>query len=146
MPCDGTCCVAFTLSKHPGELVMGPAIDDPGSVVETFTLLGMLEPLTVEQARGRRARLGGHEPNPRATDGEYFSCRHWDETTRLCSIYARRPWMCRWYPNSGQCDLGDCDCGGACTQQQVGRLHTRYCVGERELERHRRRQATCSSA
>jgi Fe-S-cluster containining protein len=37
-----------------------------------------------------------------------FACRHFDQGTRLCGAYDRRPLMCREFPESGVCVF----CGG----------------------------------
>jgi Fe-S-cluster containining protein len=107
MSCTGACCVAFPISKSPDEMV--GMSHHPGSALEAFTILGMLQPLTVEETRERAARFGlDKEPDDEI---KYYSCRHWDEETRLCSIYDERPWMCRVYPDSEGCEHG-CDCKG----------------------------------
>lgn len=42
-------------------------------------------------------------------DGKHvFSCKHFDEKTRLCTIYEIRPTMCRRYPNNNPCRIGGC--------------------------------------
>lgn len=42
-----------------------------------------------------------------------FTCKHWDGATRLCTIYERRPQMCRDYPEPGKvcrfCGDGELD-------------------------------------
>jgi Fe-S-cluster containining protein len=105
MSCTGKCCVAFPLNKTLGELA---AMRYPASAFEALTILGMIQPLTVEETRERAARFGLGEPDDEI---KYYSCRHWDEETRLCTIYDERPWMCRTYPNEDKCDHG-CDCKG----------------------------------
>jgi Fe-S-cluster containining protein len=97
----------MTMSNH--------ALSHPGDATELFTLLGMLEPITIKEAQARRAKFGG-APLLEGADEEvgWFKCRHWDETTRLCTIYDQRPWMCRIYPSTSKgevCDHG-CDCVG----------------------------------
>lgn len=82
----------------------------PGSALEAFTILGMIEPLTFQEVTERASRFGVNKsPN---SETRYYKCRHWDEETRLCTVYEDRPWMCRTYPetNSG-CEHG-CDCQG----------------------------------
>lgn len=36
----------------------------------------------------------------------HFTCRHWDPASRLCTVYDRRPRMCRDYPHARMCDHG----------------------------------------
>ena len=144
MSCDGSCCVAFTLSHTPDQMLAKAAgSTDPGRLEETFTLLGMLVPLTKGEARGRIARFGLECPEE-WIDAKRYTCRHFGEETRLCGIYEdgfgrRRPWLCRDYPDSGCCDHGACRCKGQWTWVRNG--HTRHCLGMIELERDQRHRA-----
>lgn len=77
----------------------------------------MLIPLTPEEADARLDRLG--ISTLRFADWHYkesaelFTCRHWDETTRLCTAYESRPAMCSEYPYERPCEW----CGkDACKQ------------------------------
>jgi Fe-S-cluster containining protein len=104
--------VAFTLSRHPGVAIMGggDAIHHPPIALEIFTVAGMVEPLTLEETIARLARFGVMKPPVEGI--QHYKCRHWDEETRLCKIYDRRPYMCRDYPGYGEaaaCEYG-CDC------------------------------------
>jgi Fe-S-cluster containining protein len=70
----------------------------------------MVIPLTLDQANERLERFGaGREYEP-AAEGHVYTCRHFDDETRLCTIYERRPEMCRDYPyaQDGGCEY---DCG-----------------------------------
>jgi len=77
---------------------------DPDVFADGPYLLDMLIPLNGVQAREREAHFDVLEP---ATGTERFTCRHWDEETRLCTAYDARPAMCRDYPK-GACQHG-CD-------------------------------------
>jgi Fe-S-cluster containining protein len=40
------------------------------------------------------------------TDNGNFTCKYWDKETQLCTIYERRPNMCRNFPEKGEeCDF-----------------------------------------
>jgi Fe-S-cluster containining protein len=73
----------------------------------------MVIPLTPLEAQERYERFGGDDPAkfPAAEDAHYFTCRHWDEGTRLCLNYENRPPMCSNYPYGRECDHG-CSCKG----------------------------------
>lgn len=43
---------------------------------------------------------------PRGGGG--FACRHFDTKTRNCTIYERRPWMCKAYPYGKPCTRPGC--------------------------------------
>lgn len=75
-----------------------------GPVEDGDQLVDMLIPLTQDEAVARRDRLGG--PDGTLADRDWFTCRHWDETTRLCTIYPQRPHMCRDYPYEAECEHG----------------------------------------
>jgi len=78
---------------------------DPDAFADGPYMLDMLIPLNGVQAREREARFDVLESAP---DTERFTCRHWDEGTRLCTAYESRPGMCRDYPQ-GACQHG-CGC------------------------------------
>lgn len=73
----------------------------------------MLIPLTPKEARERNQRFGDTgDPSshfPWSDRGHNFTCRHWDESTRLCGIYEDRPKMCRRFPYGKKCPFG-CSC------------------------------------
>ena len=110
-------------------------LEHPGNAREWLTILGMIVPLTHEEAVERAHRLAGLPEDASLSEGvPHFACRHWDEETRLCTIYDQRPWMCRTYPSV--------KCGHGCGRRaDPFPLHTRFCLGEREMERDRRRRA-----
>jgi len=75
-------------------------LEHPGNAREWLTILGMIVPLTHEEAVERAHRLAGLPEDASLSEGvPHFACRHWDEETRLCTIYDQRPWMCRTYPS-----------------------------------------------
>lgn len=103
--CDGACCALFPLSAPYQRL-----LDEPETIQDGDYLADMLVPLTHRQAvaRGKRFDSSFHV----TADREWFSCRHWDEKTRLCKAYESRPSMCRRYPYGRPCDQG-CSCPGS---------------------------------
>ena len=98
--CDGRCCAVFTTSSRLADLIADPSAHQDGDY-----LLDMLIPLTLEQACERETMFGIPLSSPFS---ERFTCRHWDEGTRLCTAYESRPAMCRDYP-VGECAHG-CGC------------------------------------
>ena len=131
--CTGQCCAVFTLSANVLDLCrageLGPDKDAP-------TLLQMLVPLTSEIALLRLQRLG-FTPAGDGVPGAgraIFSCRNWDEVTRLCTIYDRRPWLCWHYPDpehvcmhcGWQRTLTDRDPGDETGAEQIPRWATTW--------------------
>lgn len=75
-------------------------------------IIDMIIPLTYVEAVARYQRLGyGDFPDVWAPQDMYdkwnrrlYTCRHWDEETRLCGDYANRPKMCSAYPYGNACE------------------------------------------
>jgi Fe-S-cluster containining protein len=103
--CDGRCCASFTLPKDAIERFQNGANGDDAPFI-----LDMLIPLTRRQqvARVKRLGYGTVARNPR--DKAPFTCRHWDEKTRLCTVYEQRPGMCRDFPYGRPCEHEGCEC------------------------------------
>jgi Fe-S-cluster containining protein len=100
--CHGGCCAVFWL---PREI--------PPGALEGDVIRDMRIELTPEQVRERWARFIGtdlpYDPEDYVgTDMAQYTCRNWDEDTRLCTIYEQRPIMCRGYPYGQLCSHG-CD-------------------------------------
>lgn len=98
--CGGACCAAFylpwtirELRRRAGEIEDGHFISD------------MVIPLTPKEANERSARFGGKVRARWHYRGHHFTCRHWDEETRLCAAYDERPRMCADYPYGDECNL-----------------------------------------
>jgi len=107
--CPGWCCAAFywprtlaDMKKHPDAGYDGPQIRD------------MLVPLTPKEARERHERFSGKKVAAFSWKhrGHHFTCKNWDEETRLCKVYETRPQMCRDYPYGQECQHGCGACGG----------------------------------
>ena len=88
--CTGECCDPVKLT---GEDYWDMS-RDPGAHHNARYILNMLIP-------------PGPGPVPRHGRVE-FACRHFDQETRRCGAYDRRPLMCRDFPESGVCVF----CGG----------------------------------
>lgn len=107
MSCTGACCVAFPVNVTLDTLRAGRPMRPRTLDDADFDLLGfMLRPLTHEEATARRERFGVAKP---VGDEQQYRCIYWDEETRLCTIYADRPHVCRDYPHGRGCKHG-CDC------------------------------------
>jgi Fe-S-cluster containining protein len=89
--CPGYCCERFPISstktKHDKELLRDPVVR------------GMVEPAGYQLFE---METGPDEP-PRTVELAVWSCRYWNRETRLCTIYAQRPLMCRTYPDGYAC-------------------------------------------
>lgn len=107
--CTGVCCAAFTWPRTISEVRKRERL-----MLDGATIAGMLVPLTPKEAKERHVAFGGTQPERFVWKrrGHYFTCRHWDEETRLCGIYDQRPAMCREYPYGKECDHGCGGCGG----------------------------------
>lgn len=109
--CSGACCAVFWLPHTPDELRARTLEAEPDGtqtvLVDAAQIADMVIPLTPAEATARAERF--EFPAPTRAEALY-TCRHWDEDTRLCTIYADRPGMCRGYPYGKACDHG---CGFA---------------------------------
>jgi Fe-S-cluster containining protein len=113
--CPGHCCVAFYLST-PHERVddLRDQTRDGQQIAE------MVIPLSVAEANRRLERFGADREYGRDSEGHVYTCRHFDEATRLCTIYAERPEMCRDYPYAagGGCEY---ECGYRSQPDVIGK-------------------------
>ena len=104
--CDGSCCAAFVISASLDEVALS-------RIPDRFDLVAMLESISQDEARERWDRFadGYRPPSTADPDAQYYRCVHWDETTRLCGNYERRPAMSRHFPYGRErgCEYG-CDC------------------------------------
>ena len=143
--CAGSCCAVFYISKTAEEMKA-----DADTIMDGAYIADMLIPLSGEETRDRVRRfgVGGSESNLAEDEyeGHRFTCRHWDEDTRLCTDYENRPEMCRDYPYHHECRHG-CDYTSADETRAKWwgikarrRLFSPNCLGMRELERDRRRR------
>lgn len=99
--CGGACCATFSL---PNRIFDNP--DDHMSDDHVY-VRDMAIPLTLEEAAERSERFGAAmTASDPGEDRSFFTCRHWDEETRLCKAYDSRPKLCRDYPYDRACDHG----------------------------------------
>lgn len=108
--CSGACCAVFYIPHTIRDFKRRVA---KGGIEDGEYIADMLIPLTVEQARERAARFGSNPRILKKKEGHHFTCRHWDEETRLCGAYDSRPRMCAEYPYGDVCELAD----GCCNYQ-----------------------------
>lgn len=98
--CSGKCCAVFTYSTPLEKLRENPEKYRDGKF-----LADMLIELTPEEAMARAERFDIPMAPPTKP---VYTCRHWDEETRLCGVYEERPRMCRDYPYARACDHDEC--------------------------------------
>jgi len=112
--CGGQCCAVFYFPRTPQEIRQ--AIEDHGEFngLDGMMLADMLVPLTPEQVDERIERFGLNawaeaERRPK----KLFTCKHWDEETKLCTVYDYRPRMCAKFPYGQECPHCKCVGGSA---------------------------------
>jgi Fe-S-cluster containining protein len=100
--CAGACCAVFPMHKDQ------PLFTNKGPLPrDSAFILDMLIPLTRRQGVARSRRLGYPDPPKYGPNYGLYTCRHWDEQTRLCTAYDQRPRMCSDYPYTGRsCERG----------------------------------------
>jgi Fe-S-cluster containining protein len=130
--CTGACCAAFHLEYTLTEL-RTRKLQDGAFIAD------MVIPLSPKEARQRAEQFGGTGKWPWKLRGHYFACRHWDEKTRLCTVYDRRPRMCSGYPYEGE----PCGLGKSCTY--VGGCQGRKTSAEQPATRALRQSSTPAS-
>lgn len=97
--CTGLCCAAFfiyrTNQDQKDTIAELYASDDPSNIY----IAKMLIPLTETEVKERMLKFGGTVPeHVEMKQGQWFTCHHWDENTRLCKDYENRQNVCRDYP------------------------------------------------
>ena len=113
--CPGHCCVAFYLPA-PHERVddIRTGMRDGEQIAE------MVIPLSVAEANERLERFGSDREYGRDSEGFVYTCRNFDDETRLCRIYADRPEMCRDYPYAGEAGC-EYECGYCSPADVIGK-------------------------
>lgn len=102
--CSGQCCQSITVSgftyadlraAYLGWLRTEAEFSGPSGtfpmIQDIFLLYPMLKPKGLDE-QGQ----------------EVFSCKNFEPTTGLCTIYEIRPTMCRLYPSRGRCPCTGC--------------------------------------
>lgn len=112
--CDGRCCAVFTFPRPPEDIRR--LVESGKGYVDGEFIADMLVPLTREEALERMERFdvqpivdGVEQTREEWTENcedRSYTCRHWDEDTRLCMAYDERPQMCRDYPYTDSCQHG----------------------------------------
>lgn len=103
--CPGHCCVAFYLPVPHGR-----AEEIRDELRDGEVIADMVVPLSLAEANERLERFGADREYGPESEGHVYTCRHFDDETRLCTIYEQRPEMCRDYPygHDGGCEY---ECG-----------------------------------
>lgn len=106
-PCDGRCCAVFYFPSSPAQI----RAKGFKRYVDGKTISRMLVPLDREAAKKRIEAFsisppGGTDEWIDRAEGSIYTCKHWDEDSRLCTIYDKRPQMCADYPYRGTCQHG----------------------------------------
>lgn len=113
--CSGKCCAVFNYPTAPDALRERSEGQEGFWPDQDRFLADMLVALTPEEAQARMERFEISPPEGMdlrewaENTGPLYTCRHWDEDTRLCTVYADRPEMCREYPYASRCQH-DCNC------------------------------------
>ena len=112
--CSGKCCSVFNYPASPDQLRQRSEGREGFWHDQDRFLADMLITLTADEAVERARRFEVTPPEgfdlvAWAEMGQLYTCRHWDEETRLCTVYEDRPEMCREYPYAGRCQH-DCNC------------------------------------
>lgn len=118
--CTGHCCKNFDLPMGPGQLALVREIAERGDIGTWRTTGGQVcwaPPILNDAGHGvaftspeeaaqiaRMARFVGRD----ARGVHYYTCRHLDEQTGDCTIYATRPTLCRDYPYGKDCSREGC--------------------------------------
>lgn len=111
--CTGACCAVFYLSEHRDTREEWPTRIKDGEFIADMVI-----PLTWPEARKRAERFGNTFTDAgRRSAGHLYTCRHWDEETRLCKSYETRPGLCRNYPYGDPCSLGQGCQAGCCATE-----------------------------
>jgi Fe-S-cluster containining protein len=123
--CPGLCCAAF---YWPHTLTETRKRAAANRLTDGAQIADMLIPLTPKQAKERHVAFGGtHDWMKWKDRGHHFTCKNWDEDTRLCRIYEDRPTMCRDFPYGNDCPMGCGVCGGIPTSERMRWREEQYC-------------------
>jgi Fe-S-cluster containining protein len=102
--CPGHCCAALCIPETIDDIRAD--VHDPDAQM----IADMLIPLTHRQAVARAKKFGAPPGTvtryPSGPKSRWYTCRHWDEETRLCTVWENRPEMCRGYPYDHSCRSG----------------------------------------
>jgi len=62
----------------------------------------------------------------------HYTCKHWDQKTKLCTIYEHRPLMCRRFPNGEACPYPGCQLPGNTKKLKQQQSPSRGLIQERK--------------
>lgn len=117
--CRGVCCAAFPYTSTPEQLRERWADREPKNEREfdirrdDLMISEMLVQLTPDEIRergekfdlwGRFESLPVDLPEGTSNWGVFYTCKNWNEATRLCEAYEERPKMCAEYPYTKKCE------------------------------------------
>ena len=121
--CTGHCCRSFYLPYSPKELeakyrlwqgssatrfVKNGLKDNRGAVPEDIWLIyPMVEYLGMKQPF-KKVNPSNDALLGRSDRGHYYSCKHFDDKAKKCTIYEIRPRICRDYPYGSKCEYEGC--------------------------------------
>lgn len=94
MKCNGSCCERFFLPAKMNEI---------WKHYEDFILTGVMKWEDLDKIAPMVIPLDDEGLEGESEKGYWYTCKHWDQETRLCKIYEQRPQMCRNYPYSSPC-------------------------------------------
>ena len=108
--CSGACCRCFSLPHSPAELwdnydrwangVEEPPPGQTGILIDIHILAPMV------------MYVGTRPPDwagfSHADPGYYYTCKHFSAATGDCTIYERRPQVCRDFPYGRPCEFKGC--------------------------------------
>ncbi len=104
--CSGACCTDFHIGNYTWERIKELRI------IRIFGGFDRKRWKTIDPDLGFIADM--LIPLRRTKDGsEYYSCRHFDRTKKLCTVYDKRPQMCRRFGVQVSCGFKTCGWDGA---------------------------------
>jgi Fe-S-cluster containining protein len=113
--CNGQCCRRFFLPISPEEL-KAEAAKEKSHYQEVKFIADMVIFLGTSELDVNGDPLADRPFFPRNDEGKaighYYTCKHHDSNTGLCTIYDRRPEMCRRYPYGRKCEYRGCEFDG----------------------------------
>jgi Fe-S-cluster containining protein len=110
--CDGRCCALFYFPKTPAEIEAAIETDGAYNGNDGRMIAQMLVPLSREQIEERMERFDIPASMVTGDHSNMFTCKHWDEETKLCTVYENRPEMCAAYPYEKKNGCGYCGAEG----------------------------------
>lgn len=114
--CTGRCCLSFDLPMSPGTLRIMALAAQHGRGVESPDGYRTV----IRSSSGYNIRVGSREEailigtmtqfiGQASTGAHLYTCAHFDQASRNCTIYERRPRMCSDFPYGRTCTFSDCE-------------------------------------